>query len=305
MYSRAKVVAQHIKPPSSSREDNIKIVSPDQAASTIVRSAAPGHFDDVANDVQQVMVGGGGGNNDGWLKSLNSERLKFIAHESIHKSPTDMKHPLAEPLYKLLLDYQTKNFKTKSGVQYRLAMTKGGAGGPSQLQCHTFCEKIDASNKTSGCWKGTWTIDKVDTTNLKTCEVSGYAYVHTYSHEDGNIQLRITKDFPIQHVDLDNPSAGSTTTTAAANKSSKKDKAATAPSSLEEAVLQTIVSWETEILGILASMDDVASEQLRTIRRVLPITKTKMKWDVVAHRSVKTLKQTAPESRSKVKYGTK
>ena len=302
MYSRAKVVAQHIKPPSSSREDNIKIVSPDQAASTIVRSAAPGHFDDVVNDVQQVMAGGGGDkSNDGWLKPLNSERLKFIAHESIHKSPADMKHPLAEPLHKLLLDYQTKNFKTKSGVQYRLAMTKGGAGGPSQLQCHTFCEKIDASNKTSGCWKGTWTVDKVDTTSLRTCEVSGYAYVHTYSHEDGNIQLRITKDFPIQHIDLDNPS--STGPATAANKSSKKVD--TPPSSLEEAVLQTIVSYETEILGILASMDDVASEQLRTIRRVLPITKTKMKWDVVAHRSVKTLKQTAPESRSKVKYGTK
>jgi hypothetical protein len=158
----------------------------------------------------------------------------------------------------------------------------------------------------SGCWKGTWTVDKVQQENggagaaPRTCEVSGYVLVHTFSHEEGNVQLRITKDFPVQNIDLDNPAA---TIDHSVGGSKSKSLSANQPSSLEDAILQTIVGWETEILGILASMDSVASEQLRTIRRVLPITKTKMKWDVVAHRSVNTLKKTAPESRSKVKYG--
>jgi F-actin capping protein alpha subunit len=262
------------------------MVSPEQAASTILRSAAPGHFDAVAKDVQ--IVGKSTLPNDRWLKDLTSEKQQFEGH-GIHKSPQDLKHPLAEPLYKLLQDYQKKNFGSKAGVQSRVALTKG-TGGPKQLLCHTFCEKFDTSNQTSGCWKATWTIDKVQDDN-KSCEVSGYVLVHTYSHEEGNVQLRITKDFPVQAINVDPTSK---------NKDKKKT---TTPSSLEDAVLETIVSWETEILGILASMNSVASEQLRTIRRVLPITKTKMKWDVVAHRSVKTLKKTAPESRSKVKYG--
>lgn len=259
------------------------VASAEQAAGAILRSAAPGHFDAVAKEIQ--VVGKSTLTSDKWLKEITKEQKVFEC-KGIHKSPQDLKHPLAEPLYKLLQDYQTKNFGGKSGVQSRVALTKG-TKGPQQLVVHSFCEKLDGSNQNSGCWKATWTVDKVSN-NSSSCEVSGSVLVHTYSHEEGNVQLRINKDFPVEKVTAGSKDAaptGSTTTT------------------LEQAVLQTIVTWETEILGILASMNTVAAQQLRTIRRVLPITKTKMKWDVVAHRSVKTLKETAPETRAKVKYG--
>ena len=104
------------------------------------------------------------------------------------------------------------------------------------------------------------------------------------AYEDGNVQLKITKEFPPVMV----------------GKTSLKERD---EPSLADGIVQQIMKWETIILGILASMNDnVSSDHLRSIRRVLPITKTKMNWDAVAHRSVKTLKKTAPEARSKVKY---
>jgi len=57
--------------------------------------------------------------------------------------------------------------------------------------------------------------------------------------------------------------------------------------------------WELEVLGLLVNVNEGGTgEHLKSIRRILPITKTKMKWNVVAQQSVKMLKKMAPQSNS-------
>lgn len=250
----------------------------DDAARILLRSAAPGQFDAVAESLQklgkQTLSSSSGSK---WLTEVRDEHEKFQCI-GIHQK--DLKHALAEPLMTAAKQYQKEMFGSKSGVTARVALMAGTSN--QQLLVHTYAEKIDAPNQHSGCWRATWTIDKVSGDDA--CEISGNVQVNGYAYEDGNVQLKITKDFAPKKV----------------GKASSKDGEAP---SLQGGIVQQIMQWELEILGIMESLNEsVTADQLRSIRRVLPITKTKMKWDVVAHRSVKTLKKTAPETRSKVKY---
>lgn len=231
------------------------------AAKAVVSASAPGQFDAVAETLGKL-----GASSGKWLTEAQLELQEFQC-KSLQTSLDH--HPMAKALHEKLQDYQKENLK--QGMTTRVALTQGPS---KELVVHTYAEKIDATNQHAGSWKATWTVDKLTSTQG---QISGSVIVQSYAHEEGNVQLKIVKEFPAVTV--------------------------TDEASLADGLIQQIQSWETILLGILATMnEDVSAEHLRSIRRVLPITKTKMNWDAIAHRSVKTLKQSAPETRSKVKY---
>lgn len=249
----------------------------EEAARTVLRSAAPGQFDAVAESVQQFGQKALASNIT-WLTEVENELKEFRCEEGVLEKNTE--HPTAKALHELMEDYQQTNFLSKPGITARMALTKGD-GEKSELLVHTYAEKIDTPNQYAGNWKATWTIHQTEKSMSK---ISGDVVVQSYAHEDGNVQLRIHKKFPPVVVGKASPKEGE-------------------EASVAGGIVQEITKWETIVLGILESLNDsVSTDHLKLIRRVLPITKTKMNWDVVAHRGVKTLKQTAPEARSKVKY---
>lgn len=249
----------------------------EEAAKFVVRAAAPGQSDAVAENVQKLGQCALSADSN-WMTEVQKESREFQCVDTGVHLDELADHFLAKPLHEKIEQYQKDNFLSKPGVSARVALTKGD---DDQLLVHTYAEKIDASNQYSANWKATWTVEKVE---LGVGDISGRVAVHSCAHEDGNIQLKIEKEFPPIVV----------------GKVSLKEGE---EPSLANGMVQQIMNWETIILGILESMNDsISSDHLKSIRRVLPFTKTKMNWDVVAHRSVKTLKQTAPESRSKVKY---
>jgi len=245
----------------------------EEAAKAVLRAAAPGQFDTVAENVQKL----GQLSSGKWLVEARNE-LKAFQCKDMQKHNID--HPIATALHEKVEQYQKENFLSKSGVSARVALTKGD-DNDGQILVYTYAEKVDASNQHSGSWKATWKIENLESS---AGEISGQVIVHSYAYEEGNVQLKIDKEFPPVVVGKASTNEGE-------------------EPSLVGGIVQQIMKWETIILGILASMNDgISSDHLKSIRRVLPITKTKMNWDAVAHRSVKTLKKTAPESRSKVKY---
>eukprot|EP00536_Pseudo-nitzschia_multiseries_P007416 jgi/Psemu1/304923/fgenesh1_kg.175_\ len=241
----------------------------EEAAKSVVRAAAPGHSDAVAENVEKLA----GSSN--WKAEAQNDAKKF---QCVDLHVNDLDHPLAKPLHEKIEQYQKDNFLSKPGVSARVATTKDDDG---LLQVHTYAEKVDGPNQYSANWKATWTIEHDE---LGVGEISGRVIVHSCAHEGGNVQLKINKEFPRAIVGK------------VAFKEGEEP-------SLVNGLVEQIMKWETIILGILESMNDsISTDHLKSIRRVLPVTKTKMNWDVVAHRSVNTLKKTAPESRSKVKY---
>lgn len=221
-----------------------------EAAGTLLRSAAPGHFDVVAENVAKLGSKTLSGN---WREEYELEQQRLACIGVDESMGAVSSHPLTSQLKEKLKAYQQKTFG-KNKVTSRIALVPGES--PQQLVVKTYAEKLDAANQYTGYWKGTWTIEGSD--------ICGDVQVRTCTYEEGNSQLQAAKVFDAKTF------------------SGKADD-----------VIEQILDWENEVLGMLTALHDLTADHLRQIRRVLPITKTKMKWDVVAQRSVKHLKKTA------------
>ena len=129
------------------------------------------------------------------------------------------------------------------------------------MELCSVSEKVDLSNFHTGQWTTHWTI-------LENGGVHGNVQLHSYAYEDGNnTQCQWNQQFE-QLV------GGGLEVTP---------------------ILQQIIQWEHEVLSQLNDVRDVIPENLKTIRKVLPITKTKMNWEVEAQRGVQYLKKTTKE----------
>jgi hypothetical protein len=123
-------------------------------------------------------------------------------------------------------------------------------------------EKLDLANLQTGQWKSTWTIGEKNGTGL-----SGTVELHTYAFEDGNTQLQLSKSFEQASLPIDDPTK----------------------------IISQIIDWEHDVVSLLRGLEELTPDSLKKIRRVLPITKTKMNWEVEAQRGVQYLKKTAKE----------
>jgi hypothetical protein len=233
-----------------------------EAAAALVRSAGPGQLDLVAENVQKLGAKTLSGT--AWLDDLRQEQLEFTL---ANKNSSTVKHALVEPLKAKLKAYQEKTFKSK--VSSRVSFTAGES--PEQLIVTTYAEKLDIPNQYTGYWKSTWTIEAASASEA---DITGDVQLHTLSYEDGNTQLKSQKVFDPVTV---------------GKKAGDDDDGP----NLAEGVFQQIVDCEHEVLALLASLHDLSADHLRQIRRVLPITKTKMKWEVAVQRGVNHLKKTA------------
>lgn len=239
----------------------------DVAAAQILHSAAPGQFDDI---VQQLgRMGASFGN-------LDTLKHEWQLSQGIGANAS-VSNPLAADLKEKLLRYQQKAFSGAGGrgsivkkANARVWVLPGDS--PSQFQVVSFAEKIDGNNLQTGYWKSTWTITS---TSGAEAEVKGTVELHTYSFEEGNTQMQLVHSFDGEIVE------------------EMENEMVEEEPSLANGVLFKIIQWEHEVLSILKGLHDLSGDSLKKIRRVLPITKTKMNWEVEAQRGVRHLKQTA------------
>ncbi|CAJ1963019.1 unnamed protein product [Cylindrotheca closterium] len=229
-----------------------------EAAKTLLRSAAPGQFDVVAEHIHKLARPEGP-----WLDEATAEQTALTCSNLESNAGG---HPLAAGLEKILKEYQEKTFSSK-GIAAKFVLQSSDG---SDLQIHTYAEKLDLPNFYTGYWKATWILSSDNA-------LSGETKIHTCSYEDGNNHLTMAKTFDPTPVTEEAP------------KDLPEEEAEDALTSLEQGILNQIIKWEHDVLDSLSTMHEEAPGSLKKIRRVLPITKTKMKWDVVAQRSVKTL----------------
>ena len=166
--------------------------------------------------------------------------------------------------------YLASNFSSP-GVRAAHNVTASTVDETQTLTIATYAERIDLENQQAGSWKGCYTI----------CPTSGsmhgeiVVWSHTFEN-GGNFQLisNISLDATISGICL--PSDGS----------EKR-------SSWASAVTRQIGSWEK--MEIVEKMDltyeSMGSTYLKRLRRIMPVTRTKMEWNVMAHRVVQTLSE--------------
>ena len=136
-------------------------------------------------------------------------------------------------------------------------------------------EKENLRNYWSGRWNSTWTVQLESTTTTTTtttttgsCIISGDIKLHAHYFEDGNVQLISSKSIPITKLSFNN----------------------------DDEFTQLIVSLiDTSEGTVQKGLEDMYAnmneETFRAMRRLMPITRTKMEWNVNAVRLNKNLRK--------------
>ena len=245
----------------------LSITMADAAVTQLLNSAAPGQFDDIVAQIGRL--------------GITPSNLDVLKHDhqlaqgqGIGANNASISNPLAAELKEKLQNYHQRAFSGAGGrgiatkkVNVRVWLLAGESS--SQFQICSFAEKLDLQNMQTAIWKSTWTINGNDTQ----ADLQGKIEIHTYSYEDGNTQVKTSQSFGVETIQS-KPGSGE-------------------EGSLSHGIVSKIAEWERHVLGILKGVHELTADSLKQIRRVLPITKTKMNWEVEAQRGVAFLKQTA------------
>lgn len=163
-------------------------------------------------------------------------------------SKTPPEGPFLDALIVGIKEYHAKQYGGGKSVTARHLCDTNDDG---HLMLRTYAELIDTHKSRTGYWAGCWVIENESS-------IRGSLSVHVYNYEDGNMQMRATRDVP-----------------------------STSIASAEEAI-KVIKRSDNTLLSDLTDQDSLTAS-LKKIRRILPITKTRMKWSDEAHKSVKLL----------------
>ena len=128
-------------------------------------------------------------------------------------------------------------------------------------------EKVNLKNFWSGKWNSTWTLSFDADNNVS---ISGEVKIHVHYFEDGNLQLVTSK-------------RGDTVALTSASSS---------PAQIATKVIDHIKQFEISIQSGLEEMyNAMNNETFKSMRRVMPITRTKMEWNINAVRMVRQVRK--------------
>jgi len=128
----------------------------------------------------------------------------------------------------------------------------------------TTGEKTNLKNFWSGKWQSSWVV-KV---NGSSAELSGDVKLHVHYFEDGNLQMQSSKAFPSASFSF------------------------SSPEKLAEETFSRIQASENSLQSGLEEMyTNMNNETFKSMRRIMPISKTKMDWNINAVRMVRQVRK--------------
>jgi F-actin capping protein alpha subunit len=173
--------------------------------------------------------------------------------------------------------HQEETYGKKDGVTARFTVLQQQEDDTTTREggwmLRTYAEVLDTAKFRTGYWAGTWMI--ADAGDSKKVSVSGELSLHVYYYEGGsNVQMRGKREIPSSSVSVAS-SAGDADT----DENEAKAKA----------IVEYIKSMEKSLHQDLSNDDELFLSSLPKIRRILPITKTRMKWNDAAQNQVRLL----------------
>ena len=223
----------------------------------ILQSAPAGQFDAMLKDIQTLA-------SDPLEKELLEEiQLQHDHQTCVSNSDSASDHPLAAPLRAQLEEAASQQQQPEKSATIRRETII--APETDVLLLRTYAERIDDAQCRTGSWTAEWTIRSAPSS--QEAEVSGRVSTCAFSFEDGNnVQVRSTKDFTATTI--------------------------TSDALLAQAIVQQIAKWEDQVRASLRDSSAATNQSLKSIRGILPITHTRLNWNVVTQRTVRNLQET-------------
>jgi len=239
---------------------------------SILLCSPPGQFDVILEDLRSLLPKSPASLLEpGFISTLRTEWEASTGRSGLAvdgNAAGDDSDGCIASLSKAMDDYIALKFSS-TGVRAVHDVTASAAEGAQTLTIATYAERIDLHNHHAGSWKGDYTICP------STGSVSGNVTIHAHTFENGgNVQLH-------SNISLEAKNVGACLPTDDSDKQSTWAKAVT----------RQIESWEDNDVmeGLSGMYESMGNSYLKSLRRVMPITRTKMEWNVMAHRVVHTL----------------
>ena len=176
------------------------------------------------------------------------------------------KTPFAESLLVELQTQMDKQYGSQRSTQFqaRFAVVPAkGSKNNNDLVIRTYVEICEPHKFRGGFWSTEWTYNG---SSGGGSTVSGTIAMQVHSYEDGiNVQLRATREVPDQSLSSDDSAA------------------------LVQHVQRTTQAFYDTMVDHITGDQGRLANSLKKVRRILPITKTRMKWDDAAQEQIRLL----------------
>lgn len=251
---------------------------------TILLSAPPGQFDIILDDIRILLPKASASSlldanfvssvRLEWETASGSASLLANNNKSEDDNGDDDDDACVKAVSTAMDNYLALKFASPGVRAAHNTITSSSSGGGNEkiIIISTYAERIDLHNHHTGSWKGKYTI--CPSTGSFQGNISIVA--HTFEN-GGNVQVHsnITtcEELTIGSITC-SPTDDETQLSAWAKKVTRQIE------SLED----------NEVMYKLEDMfRNMSNNYLKCLRRVMPITRTKMEWNVASHRMVKTL----------------
>lgn len=233
-------------------------------ARSILLASPPGQFDLILEDIKSIapkkLL-----SEDSDLTALRAEWAVATGHAIIETSTAndESSYGCMSALCKAMDEYVNLKFSSQ-GVRAAHQVNKQEGGGGEIITILLYAERIDLNNQNVGSWKSCYTL------NTSEGRIRGGVSISAHTFENGgNVQLHSS-------MSLDETNSECIQSNDTAEKQLIWAKA----------VVKQIQAWEdTEVMEKLTGMyERMNNEYLKSLRRVMPVTRTKMDWNVMAHR---------------------
>lgn len=223
-----------------------------------------------------------------WMEN-QTRKCRNATVESASSSKQQQRNMYSEhitQLQKQIQDYQTSQYSEKSNVMASFQVTTVNTitTEPSDIIVRTYVEYIDTANCSTATWEVTWTIQIVDDL---TATLSGTIRIHTHYYENNtNSQMQCQEEVVKNHtLSLQEEKVNSLVAKFEKNTLSYAEKLVT---KIVQYIIRTEEEFYTTIVDHFSNdshhVDDndqliMIHDQLRSLRRILPITKHKFQWN--------------------------
>jgi capping protein alpha len=165
--------------------------------------------------------------------------------------------------------------KLRRAIQSRLnsyvksaMVTDMAAGGAYHKDGGIFIVIAGERSNLKSFWSGKFQSQWNVTVDGSTARLSGESKIHVHYFEDGNLQMQTSKSFPAETLNWKNEVE------------------------LADAIFTRIQAFENALQNGLDDMyTNMNNETFKSMRRIMPITKTKMDWNLNAVRMVRQVRK--------------
>ena len=229
-----------------------------------------------------------------WME-YQTRKCRHLAAETTskqHKRGDDSEEHITN-LRQQIQDYQTSQYSEKPNVVASFQVTAAAVVTTSltnpttEIMVRTYAEFIDTANCSTARWEVVWTIQIVDDI---TATLSGTILLHTHYYENNiNSQMQCQQEVVHNHtISLQEENVNSLVAKFEKNTLSYAEKLVT---KIVQYIIRAEEEYFTTIVDQLLCNDShvVADDdntmiipihdQLRSLRRILPITKHKFQWN--------------------------